>query len=160
MSLEPYKQFVASRMAAGESAEAIKSQLESLFLPLEELCAFCTNKAELLCDFVIGFEKAGVVHVPSRVTPQGTTKPYEYDYVSIDSSETFTCDARLCEECSTQGHPRFFCGQACDVFVPDYCKEHTGQREGLNVITREEAQAIRNQMMMRVLASHPLLSRE
>jgi hypothetical protein len=161
MSTNVYDEFINARLDEGQTIEQIESEIKKRLLPVAKLCAYCQNEGALLCDRVIGFEKKGVAIVPSRfIKDAGVTKPTEYDYIGFDS-EMFTCDLLICNDCRTQGAPKFFCGQDGAVVIPDYCKEHAKQGEvPLNemVMTHVQAQVIRNRMRMRILAQHPCMT--
>lgn len=98
-------------------------------------CSQCGRPADLLCDFIIAREMAGIVkregQPPHRVVDR--------------DSRHFTCDRPICEACTTKGSPEFYCGKNGFVHVDDYCPEHAGGQQygDVPILTEAEAVALR-----------------
>ena len=82
-------------------------------------CSFCTNEATLLCDYTIGFVGKG-------------------ELVRI-SDEHATCDAPICNQCSTRKGVIFYSPGGPDTI--DHCPYHSAYDIGwCRSITAGEAE--------------------
>lgn len=105
-------------------------------------CFHCGRPATLLCDYILGFEKAGTQQIPG----------YPPHDVIDDDSEMFTCDRPLCDRCATNKGHTFYCGKGGWIQSHDYCRGHAqeGGHEGLRILTRPEAEAMQKQLMAKI----------
>jgi hypothetical protein len=139
---------IAERLVAdGLTVERVRDEITGFALNAAEECLFCGQKATLLCDYTIGIEKAG--------TARGTGgRPYNYataggeysPFPDKRASEMFTCDAPMCEKCSTFINCLFLNPGGAETV--DYCKYHA-QRTPLTrepVITALEAERERKKI--------------
>lgn len=113
-------------------------------------CAFCHRPAVNLCDYVIGHEIMGF----SDCTREQALKIYRLDdfvdglglpYTSVDG-QMFTCDAPMCESCSTNLGMTFFSGKDGGVITRDYCpchKDHEHNHE-MRMVHPLEVETIRS----------------
>jgi len=73
-------------------------------------CAFCSNMAELYCDYIIG-SSAWVFYSGQRRI-----------YLNVPPER---CDAPICTDCGTNGGIIFYCGKDGSIETKDYCPVHT-----------------------------------
>lgn len=141
---DDYREFIASRLQAGESLDDIRQWFDAQFLPLTDRCAFCGKPSTLLCDRVIGLQYAG-------------TSPRGHDYTSIDLAP-YTCDTPLCEGCAVNAGATHFSGDNGGFETTDYCPDCADKervRRGVHaipdVIKPEQADELRRARWMQLL---------
>jgi hypothetical protein len=131
--------FVTEQRERGVSDEDILALVaDALKTPI---CPFCGERlATLLCDQVIGFEW------------KGETMPEGRKVISLDS-DMFTCDRPICASCATNTGTIHYSGKVSGFDSRDLCPTcHKAQYDdGMQCVTRSEADAIRNQRNFAVL---------
>jgi hypothetical protein len=140
--MQSYDQFIQSRLTAGESIEEITAHLHSALEPLAKRCAFCGLKAELFCDYIVGWTNME----PSKHSKQNMV-------FNTKTSMPLTCDMPLCAACAVQRGMRTSTGESFNYAeTEDWCPDHQDSDGNPVPMTDKEAESCRKQRRMVLLA--------
>ena len=104
---------------------------------MSEQCLCCGGSANYLCDKLIGGPIGGYRRI-------GGVQDNTFQAV-LNSSEIFTCDAALCEQCLIRSGIMFICGsgKAAGVETVDFCPADHPKAVPMSL---DESQQVRRQI--------------